>query len=207
MASVSIISGSKFDVHSTAVFSVMAYDGAGAPVDSVPDIAIFSPARALANQNPWWDGDSWEAAVAGVPPYIAMTAATADATLTGLYTHSFSHAAGFATAEEGVLHLYVRPNGGVGTPTIGTVQFFHTLATQPITDAQFDGVVAIDTVGKLLNVLRVVHAHDQSVDDVSKQLVYYTSAGEGGGNVALRFALKDSAGLSSAREIFKKART
>lgn len=207
MAHVTIVSGSRFDVHSDVMFSAMAFDNAGAPVDSVPDIAIFSPSRAAGGENAWWDGDSWEAAAAGVPPYIAMTAATADASLVGLYSYTFSHSTALPTAAETTLHIFVRPNGGVGTPAVSTIQFVHNLVTQPLTDIQFDGVVAVDTVGKLCNVLRIIHTHDQAVDDVNKQLKYYTSGGEAGGNISLRFSLKDSAGLSSAREVFKKVRT
>lgn len=208
MASVSIVSGLTFDVGEIAQITVRAFDNAGAPVDAVPTVSIYSPSRAAAAENPWWDGDSWEAANAGVPPSINMVAATADASLTGIYSYSFAHATAFPDSEESVIHLYFKPNGGADADSqVSTVRFRHGLSTFPVTDLQFDGITAIDTVGKLLNVLRAIHTHDQIVDDVAKELKVYTSGGEAGAAVALRFDLKDSAGLSTAREVFKRVRT
>ena len=205
MASVEIISGTDFEVGESVTLAVRAFDNAGAPTAAVPTVRIYSPTRNTAGEDAWWKtADSTWSAAAVNNVMVVVDAAN----LVGLYVVSFPHSTAFPTPAEQAIHLYFLPNGGAAADSkVTTLRFRHSLSTLPVADSQFDGVAAVDTLGELWSILRIVNTHDQIIDDGEKEHKYFASTGAAVGTVALRFGLQDASGLKSAREVFRKVRT
>lgn len=194
MATVTIVSPkTALNGDTIAICAITRTDAEAVDIGRTCTIAIYDPGGAV-----WWDeaGGAWGAAKVDNP----MTEVN-DADLPGLHRFDFNHGtAGSATVNPSYF-VEVTSDEAASPTDIIVLEMRHSLLSQVISDA----VVAdpVNTLGELLLALKVVHTHNQVLDDTDKRLIFYR---EDGVATAMEFDLKDAAGAASVREPFEKER-
>lgn len=190
MATIDILVPESAQVADTLRVVAFIKNDLGAPVDAATvTYALYDLAT-----DQWWDAIdlAWEA--------VRVENATAQPGPAGVYAAPVDLASAnpAATAREWLVFVTCDAPALQGARPIS---LRHGLSTFPVADAAVPANVT--TLGALLTLLRVVHSHDQSVDDIAKQLVFFRADGQA---AALRFDLKDAAGNASVREPFRRER-
>ena len=191
---IGLVSGERAPATKTHRFAVVCGTAAGQPENAgapLPTIAIYDRGQAK-----WWNavGVVWQGAKVANP-----TVAVDAANLVGAY--EFSLDLDTMAVKESELFIEVT-RADTGDDGMHMVYVRHEGLTGIIADG---GAVAdpVSTLEDLFHMLRVVHTHDQVLNNADKKLQFLESDDAA---VAMEFDCTDAQNVPTVREVFKKAR-
>jgi hypothetical protein len=188
MPSVKIVSSERAEVGTTHIITLLALDASGDPEAVAPTVLVSDVGTTL-----YWGGENGWVIAAN-----AQTGVVASDNMTGLYKVEIS-----IPSTERVLYVYATSGSVSGKTEAQALLTRYRTVNEPVADAAFGAADAVDTVGKVMSAMRASTTGDQVIDDAAKQMKVFKADGA---TPALTFNLLDSAGLASAREIWKKVR-